>query len=197
MYHQSPPAEAAPAVLTSSIAIKNRRWFSAVPLIAVCCLGILGLLLAATIILALIPVYLPKRGGGRVAVQSSSQFFLVYTIINDQRKRETQKKSEYFDHSKTSSTSQEKQKTAVQLSYTYNFQSNQAKIVVDKLVFLSSFVIPFHLGYEPLCASKSCQQDLKEKCQQRFNAGLGTQILFTFTDDNGRLFTFKAALSSA
>ncbi|CAF1629489.1 unnamed protein product, partial [Didymodactylos carnosus] len=71
MYHQNPPANAVPVALTSSTAIKNRRWFSAVPLIALCCLGILGLLLAATIVLALIPVYLPNRGGGTVAVQAN------------------------------------------------------------------------------------------------------------------------------
>ncbi|CAF1520556.1 unnamed protein product, partial [Didymodactylos carnosus] len=50
---------------------KNRNWFSAVPLIALCGLGILGLLLVATIVLALIPVYLPKRGGGTVAVKTN------------------------------------------------------------------------------------------------------------------------------
>ncbi|CAF1350297.1 unnamed protein product, partial [Didymodactylos carnosus] len=61
MYYQNPPAEAVPAALPSTTAIKNRRWFSAVPLIALCCFGILGLLLVATIVLALIPVYLPKR----------------------------------------------------------------------------------------------------------------------------------------
>ncbi|CAF1366327.1 unnamed protein product, partial [Didymodactylos carnosus] len=127
----------------------------------------------------------------------SSQVFLVYTIINDQRKREIREKRAYSDHSKTSCTAQERQETAVKLSYNYNFHSNQAKIVVDNMTFLSSFVVPFHLAYSPLCASESCQSELKEKCQQRFDAGIGTEILFTFTDDNGRLFTFKAALSSA
>ncbi|CAF1099839.1 unnamed protein product, partial [Didymodactylos carnosus] len=42
-----------------------------VPLIALCCLGILGFLLVATIVLALIPVYLPKRAGGTVAVEAN------------------------------------------------------------------------------------------------------------------------------
>ncbi|CAF4516319.1 unnamed protein product [Didymodactylos carnosus] len=68
MYHQNPPPEAVPAALPLSTAIKNRRRLSAVPLIALCCLGILGLLLAATIALALIPVYLPKR---TVAVEAN------------------------------------------------------------------------------------------------------------------------------
>ncbi|CAF1301421.1 unnamed protein product [Didymodactylos carnosus] len=73
MYHQNPSPEAIPAALLSSTAKKNRRWFSAVPLIALCGLGILGLLLVATIVLALIPVYLPKRG--TVAVKTNHRFF--------------------------------------------------------------------------------------------------------------------------
>ncbi|CAF1066955.1 unnamed protein product [Didymodactylos carnosus] len=197
MYYQNPPAEAVPAALPSTTATTNRRWFSAVPLIALCSLGILGLLLVATIVVALIPVYLSKRTVAHQANLTSSQVFLVYTIINDQRKREIREKRAYSDHSKTSCTAQERQETAVKLSYNYNFHSNQAKIVVDNMTFLSSFVVPFHLAYSPLCASESCQSELKEKCQQRFDAGIGTEILFTFTDDNGRLFTFKAALSSA
>ncbi|CAF1580326.1 unnamed protein product [Didymodactylos carnosus] len=72
MYHQNPPPEAVPAVLPLSTAIKNRSWLSAVPLIALCCLGILGLLLAATIVLVLIPVYLPKR---TVAVEANQRAF--------------------------------------------------------------------------------------------------------------------------
>ncbi|CAF1483252.1 unnamed protein product, partial [Didymodactylos carnosus] len=67
MYHGNPSAETVSVALPSSTTIKNRRWFSAVPLIALGCLGIFCLLLAATIVLALIPVYLPKRGGGTVA----------------------------------------------------------------------------------------------------------------------------------
>ncbi|CAF0735257.1 unnamed protein product [Didymodactylos carnosus] len=157
MYHLNPPAEAVPTALPSSTAMKNRRWFSKVPLIALCCLGILGLLLVGTIVLALIPVYLPKRSGERLAVQSSSPFLLVYAVINDESKREIRVKRGYFDQTKTSSTPEEKQKTAAQISYAYNFQSNQAKIVVDNIIFSSSFVLPFHLDYSPQCYSQSCQ----------------------------------------
>ncbi|CAF1469208.1 unnamed protein product, partial [Didymodactylos carnosus] len=114
MYHLNPPAEAVPTALPSSTAMKNRRWFSKVPLIALCCLGILGLLLVGTIVLALIPVYLPKRSGERLAVQSSSPFLLVYAVINDESKREIRVKRGYFDQTKTSSTPEEKQKTAAQ-----------------------------------------------------------------------------------
>ncbi|CAF1308559.1 unnamed protein product [Didymodactylos carnosus] len=128
---------------------------------------------------------------------ASSPFFLVYTIINDGRKREIREKREYSDHVKASCTLQEKQKTAAQLSYNYNFQSNKAKIVVDNLIFESTFVIPFHLAYTPLCESESCQSELKDGCQQRFSARIGAAIVFTFTDDNGHLFTFKASLSDA
>ncbi|CAF4328919.1 unnamed protein product [Didymodactylos carnosus] len=87
----------------------------------------------------------------------SSEFFLVYTVINDQRKREMRGKRGYSDDPKTNSTDQEKQQTAKQITYTYNFQSNQATIVVDDMIFLSSFVIPFHLSYSPLCNSEACQ----------------------------------------
>ncbi|CAF1596975.1 unnamed protein product, partial [Didymodactylos carnosus] len=69
MHYLNPPAETVPAAQPSSTATKNRRWFSKVPLIALCCLGILGLLLVATIVLALIPVYLPKRSGETLTVQ--------------------------------------------------------------------------------------------------------------------------------
>ncbi|CAF1452145.1 unnamed protein product, partial [Didymodactylos carnosus] len=115
MYHQNPSPEAIPAALLSSTAKKNRRWFSAVPLIALCGLGILGLLLVATIVLALIPVYLPKRG--TVAVKTnhtSSEFYLVFTVINDRRKREIRGKRQYSDGSQASFSDQEKQQTANQ-----------------------------------------------------------------------------------
>ncbi|CAF1570806.1 unnamed protein product, partial [Didymodactylos carnosus] len=69
MYRQNSSAEAVPSALPSSSVIKNRRWFFTVPLIALCCLGILGLLLVATVVLALIPVYLPN--GGTVIVQAN------------------------------------------------------------------------------------------------------------------------------
>ncbi|CAF1466536.1 unnamed protein product, partial [Didymodactylos carnosus] len=71
MYHENPSAETMSVALPSSTTTKNRRWLSAVPLIALSCLGVLCLLLAATIVLALIPVYLPKRAGGTVAVQAN------------------------------------------------------------------------------------------------------------------------------
>ncbi|CAF4230579.1 unnamed protein product, partial [Didymodactylos carnosus] len=117
MYHQNPPPEAVLAALPSSTAIKNRKWFSAVPLIALCCLGISGFLLVATIVLALIPVYLPKRASGTVvfeANQTSLEFYLLYMVINDGTKREIREKRGYFDDPKTSSTQQENEQTAAQ-----------------------------------------------------------------------------------
>ncbi|CAF1109439.1 unnamed protein product [Didymodactylos carnosus] len=102
MYHQDPPPEALPAALPSSTAIKNRRWFSAVPLIALCCLGISGFLLVATIVLALIPVYLPKRAGGTVVFEANQKI---------------REKRGYLDDPKTSSTQQEQEQTAAQVSY--------------------------------------------------------------------------------
>ncbi|CAF1339630.1 unnamed protein product, partial [Didymodactylos carnosus] len=194
MYHQNPSVEAVPASLQSLTAMKNNRWFFAVPLIALCCVGIFGLLLLATVVLALIPVYLPKRGHVVLANQTSATIYLEYTIINGERKREIREKRDYSDDSKTSSTEEEKQNTANQISYAYNYESNQAKIVVGNMIFLSSFVIPFQLAYTPLCRTQACQKQLQDRTVQRFRSGIGSQILFTFTDDNGHLFTFRAQL---
>ncbi|CAF1284175.1 unnamed protein product [Didymodactylos carnosus] len=74
MYPQNPTE--VPIPVPSSTPMKDRRWLSAVPLIAVCCLVLVGLLLAATIVLALIPLYLPKRGSGTVAVQVNQRAFV-------------------------------------------------------------------------------------------------------------------------
>jgi hypothetical protein len=38
------------------------------PLAAICCLGLIGFLIAATIVLALIPLYLPQKGTTATAV---------------------------------------------------------------------------------------------------------------------------------
>jgi len=39
----------------------NRRGFTQGPLLAICCLGIILFLIAASIVLALIPVYIPQK----------------------------------------------------------------------------------------------------------------------------------------
>ncbi|CAF1673009.1 unnamed protein product, partial [Didymodactylos carnosus] len=44
----------------------------------------------------------------------SPEFYLVYTVINDERKRELRVKRDYSDQPKTSSTQQEQQNTANQ-----------------------------------------------------------------------------------
>ncbi|CAF1320790.1 unnamed protein product, partial [Didymodactylos carnosus] len=46
------------------------------PLLGICCLALIGLLIAATIVLALIPVYLPKRHGA----SSTTPIFLTATV---------------------------------------------------------------------------------------------------------------------
>ena len=48
------------------------------PLAAICCLGLLGLLVAATIVLALIPIYLPGKQTAASTTSSSDtiSFFL-------------------------------------------------------------------------------------------------------------------------
>ncbi|CAF0915228.1 unnamed protein product, partial [Didymodactylos carnosus] len=53
MYTSQAPIAAAPAQKS-----RNAVW----PLLAICCLALVGLVVAAIIVLALIPVYLPKRG---------------------------------------------------------------------------------------------------------------------------------------
>ncbi|CAF1522766.1 unnamed protein product, partial [Rotaria magnacalcarata] len=40
------------------------------PLVALCCLGIVGLLIAGTIVLALIPIYLPQKAAAAVSSAS-------------------------------------------------------------------------------------------------------------------------------
>ncbi|CAF1055590.1 unnamed protein product [Didymodactylos carnosus] len=125
---------------------------------------------------------------------ASLPLFLVYTIINDSRKLKKLEKRAYSGHPKAMSTPQELINTAVQLSYSYNFQSNQGTIVVDNLIFLTTFIIPSHLAYTPICTSQACHSDLINKVQQRIKAEITKIIVFTFTDDNGRLFTFQAGL---
>ncbi|CAM4833497.1 unnamed protein product [Rotaria magnacalcarata] len=50
------------------------------PLAALCCLGIVGILIAGTIILALIPIYLPQKTAAAVSLTSpNDNFFLQYS----------------------------------------------------------------------------------------------------------------------
>ncbi|CAF5139590.1 unnamed protein product, partial [Rotaria magnacalcarata] len=50
------------------------------PLVALCCLGIVGLLIAGTIVLALIPIYLPQKAAAAVSSASpNDNFFLQYS----------------------------------------------------------------------------------------------------------------------
>jgi hypothetical protein len=65
----SPP----PAVVPVTPA---RRGFTQGPLLAICCLGIILFLIAATIVLALIPLYIPKKTLTPGGTSSSNSFTL-------------------------------------------------------------------------------------------------------------------------
>jgi hypothetical protein len=55
----------------------NRRGFTQGPILAICCLGIILFLIAATIVLALIPLYIPKKTltPGTVNIYKAIGFF--------------------------------------------------------------------------------------------------------------------------
>jgi len=54
--------------------------FGAVPLLAICCLGTILFLIAATIILSLIPLYINRHGNG--ANQFGQPVFLIFRFLN-------------------------------------------------------------------------------------------------------------------
>ncbi|CAF4347242.1 unnamed protein product, partial [Adineta steineri] len=66
------------APLPAAVVRRNREtgFTAGGPILAICCLGFVIFLIAATIVLALIPVYLSKRSGG-----SSSSSTPRYTMI--------------------------------------------------------------------------------------------------------------------
>jgi len=76
----APPPEAAPSPAA-------QRAMTRGPILAVCCLGIILFLIAATIVLALIPVYLPNRGLQAGGTSSVNSFVLNPTSVSSNGKR--------------------------------------------------------------------------------------------------------------
>jgi len=77
MYAQPPDA---------AVAVPARRGFTQGPLLAICCLGIILFLIAATIVLALIPLYIPQK----VATASSTNpYTFTFSPNSAGRKRQT------------------------------------------------------------------------------------------------------------
>jgi hypothetical protein len=84
-----PPSTAASAGKRYSVTYFNLLIFiklsfyrSLLPFAALCCLGILGFLIAATIVLALIPVYLPTKDVQTSSTTTNGKFVFIFTATS-------------------------------------------------------------------------------------------------------------------